>query len=136
MPLVLWGEKALLDIAEGDEVSLFRVQVRTGRDGARELHAGRGSAVLLPGGEAEPVDLEGIVIPAATGVCLAVAGECHPAGGDLPVGRAVRVRGRRVRRTIMPERVEVREPDAAALRDRLARFRATLLTEGSGSGTI
>ena len=126
MPLVLWGEKAALDIAEGDTVSLYRVQVRRGRDGGRELHAGRGSAVVLPGGEAEPVELEGTVIPTATGACLEVAGECHPVSGDLPMGRAVRVRGIRVRRTILPAEVEMREPDPAGVRDRLARFRAGL----------
>ena len=126
MPLVLWGEKAALDIDEGDAVSLFRVQVRPGRNGGRELHAGRGSAVLLPGGEAEPVELEGIVIPVDTGACLEVAGECHPVNGDLPMGRLVRVGGRRVRRTILPIEVEVREPDPAGVRDRLARFRTGL----------
>jgi replication factor A1 len=124
--LVLWGEKAALDIAEGDAVTLYRVEVRSGRDGGRELHAGRGSAVILPGGEAEPVDLEGIVIPTATGPCLDVFGECHPVEGVLPVGRAVRVRGRRVRRRVLPADVEVREPDPARARDRLARFRAGL----------
>ena len=126
MALVLWGEKAALDIAEGDTVFLYRVQVRRGRDGMPELHAGRGSAIVLPGGEAEPVELEGIVIPTAAGTCLAVTGDCHPVGGDLPVGRLVRVRGRRVRRTIHPAEVEVREPDPAGVRDRLARFRAGL----------
>ena len=126
MALVLWGEKAALDIAAGDAVTLYRVQVRRGRDGGLELHAGRGSAVVLPGGEAEPVDLEGIVIPASTGACLEVAGDCHPVGGDLPMGRLVRVRGRRVRRTILPADVEVRMPDPAMVRDRLARFRAGL----------
>jgi ssDNA-binding replication factor A large subunit len=124
--LVLWSEKAALDITEGDAVSLYRVQVRRGRDGGIELHAGRGSAVVLPGGEAEPVELEGIVIPTATGACLEVAGDCHPVGGNLPMGRRVRVRGRRVRRTILPAEVEVRMPDPAMARDRLARFRAGL----------
>ena len=123
MALVLWGEKAALDIAGGDAVTLYRVQVRRGRDGGPELHAGRGSAVVLPGGEAEPVELEGIVLPMATGACLEVAGDCHPVGGDLPMGRLVRLRGRRVRRTILPAEVEVREPDPAGVRDRLARFR-------------
>jgi replication factor A1 len=126
MALVIWGEKAALDIAEGDAVALYRVEVRRGRDGTPELHAGRGSAVVLPGGEAEPVELEGIVIPTAPGVCLEVAGDCHPVSGDLPLGRLVRVRGRRVRRTILPDEVEVREPDPAGVRDRLARFRAGL----------
>jgi replication factor A1 len=134
MPLVLWGEKADLDIAGGDAVSLYRVQVRRGRDGVLELHAGRGSAVILPGGEAEPVDLEGIVIPAAAGACLEVSGECHPVGGSVPLGRAVRVRGRRVRRTIIPGEVEVREPDPAGARNRLARFRTSLRPSGDGTG--
>ena len=126
MPLVLWGEKTGLDLAEGDAVTLYRVQVRSGRDGDRELHAGRGSAVVLPGGEAEPVEIEGIVIPAAGGACLEVAGECHPVSGDLPPGRAVRVRGMRVRRTIFPAGAEVRDPDPAGVKERLARFRAGL----------
>lgn len=128
MRVVLWGEKAAVDIADGDELSLYRVQVRRGRDGCLELHAGRGSAVVLPAAETEPVELEGILIPAATGTCLEVAGECHPVGGDLPMppGRAVRIRGVRLRRTILPAEVEVREPDPAAVRDRLARFRAGL----------
>ena len=124
--LVFWGEKAALDIAAGDEVALYRVEVRTGRDGGRELHAGRGSAVLLPAGDAGPVELEGLVIPAAGGACLEVAGKCHPVQGEVPVGRAVRVRGKRVRRTIHAADVEVRQPDPAGVRERLARFRATL----------
>jgi replication factor A1 len=124
--LVLWGEKASLDIAPGDEIALYRVEVRAGRDGSRELHAGRGSAVLLPSGEAGPVELEGIVIPAAGGACLEVAGKCHPVQGEIPVGRAVRIRGKRVRRTIHADGVEVRQPDPAGVKERLARFRATL----------
>jgi replication factor A1 len=124
--LVLWGEKADLDIAPGDEVTLYRVEVRAGRDGGRELHAGRGSAVLLPSGEAGPVELEGMVIPAASGTCLEVAGECHPVQGEVPVGRAVLLRGSRVRRTIHAAGLEVRQPDPAPVRERLARFRAAL----------
>jgi ssDNA-binding replication factor A large subunit len=139
MPLVLWGEQAALDIAAGDGISAYRVQVRRGRDGGLELHAGRGSAVVLPGGREEPVDQEGIVIPAAAGPCLDVSGECHPVSGDLPMGRLVRVRGKRVRRTIHPEGVEVRAPNPSGVKDRLARFRAGLRTEegippGNGSG--
>ena len=36
MPLVLWGEKAALDIAKGDAVTVYRVQVRKGRNGEPE----------------------------------------------------------------------------------------------------
>jgi replication factor A1 len=129
IPLVLWREKAALDIEAGDALSAYRVEVRRGRDGGPELHAGRGSAVVLPGGREEPVDLEGIVIPSAAGPCLDVSGECHPVEGDLPMGRRVRIRGKRVRRTIYPEDVGVREPDPAGVKDRLARFRAGLRTE-------
>jgi len=124
--LVLWGEKAALDIAAGDEVALYRVEVRAGRDGGRELHAGRGSAVVLPGSEGGPVDLEGLVIPTAAGVCLEAAGECHPVTGEIPVGRVVRLRGTRVRRTIHATGVEIRLPDPAPVKERLARFRAGL----------
>ena len=125
IPLVLWGEKAALDIAPGDQVSAYRVQVRRGREGGLELHAGRGSAVVLPGSEAEPVELEGLVIPTASGPCLVeAAGECRPVEGDIPVGRLVRIRGKRVRRRILPSEVEVRDPDPVGARDRLARLRA------------
>jgi replication factor A1 len=126
--LVLWGEKAALDIMPGDEITLYRVEVRAGRDGGKELHAGRGSAVLLPAGEEGPVEMEGLVIPAPEGPCLEAAGECHPIRGEIPVGRAVRIRGRRVRRTIEVTGVEVRPPDPAGARERLARFRAGLGT--------
>ncbi|HTY51874.1 MAG TPA: OB-fold nucleic acid binding domain-containing protein [Methanomicrobiales archaeon] len=124
IPFVLWGDKAALDIAPGDAVSLYHVQVRRGRDGGPELHAGRGSAVVLPAGEAGAVELEGIVIPVPAGTCLDVLGECTPVAGDIPVGRLVRVRGKRVRRTIIAEEAEVREPDPAPVMERLARFRA------------
>ncbi len=126
MALVLWGEKAALDVETGDEVILYHVEVRTGREGGRELHAGRGSAVAFPGGEAGPVDLEGLSIPSASGPCLETAGECRRVQGDLPMGRLVRVRGRLVRRTIIPDSVEPREPEADALKERLDRFRASL----------
>jgi replication factor A1 len=124
--LVLWGEKAALDLAEGDEVTLYRVEVRAGRDGGREIHAGRGSAVVIPAGEAGEVDLAGLVIPTAAGTCLEAGGECHLLQGEVPVGRAVRVRGRRVRRTIHAAGVEVQQPDPARVKERLARFRAGL----------
>ena len=64
------------------------------------------------------------MIPTAAGPCLESGGECRPVAGDLPVGRLVRIRGKRVRRRIIPSEVEVREPDPAGVRDRLTRFRA------------
>jgi len=124
--LVLWGEKAGLDITAGDEVALYQVEVRTGRDGGKEIHAGRGSAVVLPAGDAGPVELEGFVLPTSAGPCLVVAGECHPVQGEIPVGRAVRIRGKWVRRTIYATEVEVRQLDSAKVRERLTRFRAGL----------
>jgi len=79
------------------------------------------------------VDLEGMVIPTRAGACLEVAGECHPVEGGLPVGRKVRVRGRRVRRTIIPSEVGVLAPDPVGTRERLSRFRAGVSPESHPS---
>ena len=82
--------------------------------------------MVLPGGEAGPVELEGLVIPTAAGPCIESGGECHPVAGEIPVGRAVRIRGTRMRRTVRATEMEVRLPDPGPVKERLARFRAGL----------
>jgi len=123
---VLWGDHARADLDTGDTVTLHHVTARQGRNGSLEVHAGRGSALILPEGESLEVEMEGTVVPVAAGLCLDDGTGCHPLEGDLPVGARVRLRGIRERRRIIPLSHEVKEPDAGEVQERLGRLLASL----------
>jgi len=123
---VLWGAHARADLDTGDSVTLHHVTARRGRNGSLEVHAGRGSALVLPEGEFREVEMEGTVVPVAGGLCLDDGAGCHPLEGDLPVGAQVRLRGTRERRRIIPHTHEVKDPDAGEVQERLSRLLASL----------
>jgi replication factor A1 len=123
---VLWGDHARADLDMGDPVTLHHVTARLGRNGSLEVHAGRGSALVLPEGESREVELEGTVVPVAGGLCLDDGAGCHPLEGDLPVGAQVRLNGTLQRRRVVPKSYEVKEPDAGEVQERLGRLLASL----------
>jgi ssDNA-binding replication factor A large subunit len=123
---VLWGDHARADLDPGDPVTFHHVTARKGRNGSLEVHAGRGSALVLPEGESTEVEMEGTVVPVAGGLCLDDGTGCHPLEGDLPVGARVRLRGTRERRRLVPRSYEVKEPDRGEVQERLGRLLESL----------
>ena len=123
---VLWGDHARADLETGDVVTLHHVTARRGRNGSLEVHASRGSALVLPEAESRELELEGTVVPVAGGLCLDDGTTCYPLEGDLPVGADIRLRGTLQRRRIIPRVHEVKEPDAGEVQARLGRLLASL----------
>jgi replication factor A1 len=124
--VVLWGDHARADLAPGDPVTLHHVSARTGRNGTLEVHAGRGSALVLPEGEPVEVEMEGTVVPVGDGLCLDDGTGCHPLEGDLPVGAEVLLRGTRERRRIFPRSCGVKGPDPGRVQERVGKFLSSL----------
>ncbi|MDD1652940.1 MAG: nucleotide-binding protein [Methanomicrobiales archaeon] len=126
--LVLWADHARADLDPGDPVTLHHVTARKGRDGSLEVHAGRGSALVLPESESREVEMEGTVVPVAGGLCLDDGAWCHPLEGDIDiqVGAEVRLRGTLERRRLVPRSCEVKEPDSGGVQERLGRLLSSL----------
>ncbi|MDD1655661.1 MAG: nucleotide-binding protein [Methanomicrobiales archaeon] len=124
--VVLWGDHARVSLEQGDRLILHHVTARKGRNGSLEVHAGRGSALILPAVEVTEVELEGTVVPVGDDLCLDDGTGCHPLEGDLPVGAEVLLRGSRKRRRIIPESFDMKEPDRGAVQEWVARFLASL----------
>src|SRR5512139_1976233 len=60
---VLWGDRALLPLVKGDQVSLYNARLKQGRTGDPELHIGAGGFLTVaPRGHEEEIGIEGTVI--------------------------------------------------------------------------
>ncbi|RPJ53716.1 MAG: hypothetical protein EHJ95_01685 [Methanobacteriota archaeon] len=91
--LALWGEKAEIPLLPEDRIEVYHANVRAGRQGAAEISAGRGSAVIrLPGNISEG-SLEGTVIGTRYGRAIDTGCEWYLLVGDLPIGTDVRIQG-------------------------------------------
>jgi hypothetical protein len=91
--LALWGEKAEIPLLPGDNLEIYHVNVRAGRQGTTEISAGRGSALIRLPGEIFEGSLEGTVIGTRYGRAIDTGCEWYLLVGELPIGAEVRLQG-------------------------------------------
>ncbi len=118
-PLVLWGDQALLPLAEGDEGTLYHLRAKKGKTGDRELHGVRGTVIQIRPGPGERVVCEGVVLPGITGTVLDTGTDVLLLGEDLPLYVPLRVEGTRSGRRLILHRYDAIRPDQDDLLARL-----------------
>jgi replication factor A1 len=125
--VVLWGDRALMPLMEGELIALYHATVKSGRDGELELHAGAGGfvRVYLPD-SGEEAELEGTVIVTRNGTFLDNGRERFLITGDLPHGHEMKVRGLLSGDRITPHSVEPVQKDPGTIRERLERLLSAL----------
>jgi replication factor A1 len=117
--LVLWGDQALIPLAEWDVVILYHLRAKKGRTGEQELHSVRGTVLQIRSEPGERVVCEGIVLPGITGVVLDTGEEVYLVEGDLPLYVPLRVEGRLSGRRLTPLQYQGIRPDRQDLLARL-----------------
>jgi replication factor A1 len=120
--LVIWGEKALLQLDVDDSVEVYNAPAKNGRSGALELHVGFGSAIRLVGGTPEEIEMKGTVMDTAYGKCIDNGERCYLLESDLPPGVEVRVTGLLTGRRLFPKECEFVSIDPKYLDRRIQRF--------------
>lgn len=119
--LVLWGDRALLGLATGDDLRVYHARAKEGRSGGTEVSVGRGSMLLGAGEEDdEEVVFQGTTVPSALGMTIDNGTEAYLLSGDILPGQEVTVTGTRRGPRIIPQAVEPAEVDRQALERRLA----------------
>jgi hypothetical protein len=123
---VLWGDRALLPLVRGDQVSLYNARLKQGRTGDPELHMGAGGFVVVaPRGEEEEISMEGTVIVTREGTFLDDGTVRFLVSGSLPHGHEVLVRGVRSGERITVTSSEDLKKDAAKVRSLLETLAGT-----------
>ncbi|MGB4235881.1 MAG: nucleic acid-binding protein [Methanoregulaceae archaeon] len=118
--VVFWGDRALIPIVAGDRITIYQGSGRTGRDGGLELHVGAGGFVRVqPPSAGQEFEMDGTIIVTREGTFIDDGSERFLLSGEHPHGHEVRVRGFRSGDRITAVVVEEREPDPAAVRDRI-----------------
>lgn len=118
--LVLWGEKALQPLIEGDQIIAYHVRVKRGKNGDLELHSGRGSVLRVIPVPLEEYTFEGTIVPGQAGAYIDNGLERYILEGECTPAAHLRVEGVRQGRHLIPLRQVNTCPD----RDRLlARLR-------------
>jgi replication factor A1 len=118
--IILWGEKAGIPLAEGEEVAIYHTQVKAGRGAGMEIQSMRGTAILSLPAPARDLIFEGTVIPGHAGAMLDNGEEAYLLEGELPSARHFRVEGRVQGRRLFPLRYEPVRPDPKTLLARLS----------------
>jgi hypothetical protein len=120
---VLWGNRALLPLVQGDRVSLYNARLKQGRAGDPELHIGTGGFVVVaPPGHQEEIWIEGTVIVTRDGTFIDNGTVRFLVGRSLPHGHEVRVKGVRSGERITVGSVEDLEKDAGKVRSLLEKL--------------
>ena len=123
---VLWGDRALLPLVRGDQVSLYNARLKQGRTGEPELHIGAGGFVVVaPRGEEEEITMEGTVIVTREGTFLDDGTVRFLLNGCLPHGHEVRVSGVRSGERITVGSSEDLKKDAGKVRSLLETLAGT-----------
>ncbi|KQC05773.1 MAG: hypothetical protein APR53_06540 [Methanoculleus sp. SDB] len=122
VPVVLWGEHALLSFAPGDTVEIFNAPVKQAKSGECELHIGWGSAIRVVMTDDEPVTFTGTVIDTALGLCIDDGETAFLLDTPLAPGADVHVTGRRSQNRITVGTCTRAVIDPALLKERIARI--------------
>ena len=123
---VLWGDRALLPLVRGDQVSLYNARLKQGRTGDPELHIGSGGFVVVaPRGQQEEIRMEGTVIVTREGTFLDDGTVRFLVSGSLPHGHEVLVSGVRSGERITVSSSEDLKKDAAKVRSLLETLAGT-----------
>jgi replication factor A1 len=127
VPVVLWGDRALMPLMESEQIALYHATAKAGRDGELELHVGAGGfiRVYLPD-QGEEIELEGTVIVTRNGTFLDNGRQRVLITGDLPHGHEMRVRGLLSGDRITPHSLERVQKDPGTIRERLERLLSAL----------
>jgi ssDNA-binding replication factor A large subunit len=127
VPVVLWGDRGLVPVMEGEQIALFHVTPKQGRDGELELHAGAGGFIRVnPTDRGEETELEGTVIVTRDGTFLDDGRQRFLISGDLPHGHEIRVHGILSGGRITPLSFERVEKDPGTIRERLEQLLSAL----------
>jgi replication factor A1 len=106
LKVVLWGEKALIPVSNGDQVEVYHATAKPGRFGGIELGAGRGSSIRVPREEPEPVVFEGTIIAGPGCTFIDNGTKRYLIEGDFPHGSEVLVTGTLTGSRIIPKSVQ------------------------------
>lgn len=121
--LVAWGEHALRHVFPDEVLAAYNVTMKPGRDGTREIHAGRGAAIVAETpGEPVPVTFTGTILTGKDGTFIDDGTTYYAIGTDLPHGKVVRVTGTLKGHTIVPDSVEAVDLGVDELRAEIERF--------------
>jgi len=124
--LVLWGDQVQEQVVPGDRVGVYQARAKSGRTGGLELHAGRGSALVIRYAESEDIAVTGTCLHTGGAVFLDTGEERYLVNADLPHGRELRVTGMRAGSRITPARIEPADPDPGELAARLEALKQKL----------
>lgn len=124
--VVLWGEKALMPVHQGDHIVVYHGVAKPGRFGGHELSVGRGSVVLLPEEKPRHITIVGTIIPGSGGMFVDDGSERYLVADDISAGSRVRITGMLCGNRISPESVEPAETELGQVTGRLAALAARL----------
>ncbi|KAF5041567.1 OB-fold nucleic acid binding domain protein [anaerobic digester metagenome] len=120
VPVVLWGDHALLPIAAGDRLEVYGGTLKPGRYGDLEVSAGWSAGVLLPSAGEVAVVIEGTVLETPAGLFIDDGHRRYLLDGvAFRMGDELRVEGRLSGNRLVPDRAEPAAPDAGSVRRRL-----------------
>lgn len=132
LSVVLWGDRALIPLLPGDRIAVYQGSGRIGRDGGLELHVGgNGFVRVLPEAAEEEIGMEGTIIVTREGTFLDDGRSRFLLSGEHPHGHEVSVRGLLSGDRIIAVSVEEREPDPAAVRDRIRTLIGSLAADNT-----
>jgi replication factor A1 len=127
VPVVLWGDRGLVPVMEGEQITLFHATPKQGRGGELELHAGAGGFIRVNlTDRGEETELEGTVIVTRDGTFLDDGRQRFLISSDLPHGHEIRVRGILSGERITPHSLERVEKDPSTIRERLEQLLSAL----------
>jgi len=122
VPVVLWGDHALLGISVGEDLSLYHLSARNGRSGSLELSAGWGSVIVTPAPPPEEVTLSGTVIVTGAGTFLDTDDGRYLLTDGAPHGREVEMTGVLQGYRLTPVSTRLLVPDYTAVKERIKRL--------------